>query len=73
MSLQNLNHLVDGNKETVMLFTEKSEKPVAIDFRTDQPFTLRSLQIFPARQPIQTNARLFVKENGGYRTVSMRI
>lgn len=50
MSLQNLNHLVDGNKETVMLFTEKSEKPVAIDFRTDQPFTLRSLQIFPARQ-----------------------
>ena len=70
MSLQNLNHLVDGNKETVMLFTEKSEKPVAIDFRTDQPFTLRSLQIFPARQPIQTNARLFVKENGGYRMLS---
>lgn len=31
MSLQNLNHLVDGNKETVMLFTEKSRKPVAID------------------------------------------
>ena len=70
MSLQNLNHLVDGNKETVMLFTEKSEKPVAIDFRTDQPFTLRSLQIFPARQPIQTNARLLVKENGGYRMLS---
>lgn len=53
-----------------MLFTEKSEKPVAIDFRTDQPFTLRSLQIFPARQPIQTNARLLVKENGGYRMLS---
>ena len=70
MSLQNLNHLVDGNKETVMLFTEKSEKLVAIDFRTDQPFTLRSLQIFPARQPIQTNARLLVKENGGYRMLS---
>lgn len=70
MSLQNLNHLVDGNKETVMLFTEKSEKPVAIDFRTDQPFTLRCLQIFPARQPIQTNARLLVKENGDYRILS---
>lgn len=53
-----------------MLFTEKSEKPDAIDFRTDQPFTLRSLQIFPARQPIQTNARLLVKENGGYRMLS---
>ena len=70
MSLQNLNSLIDGDKETAVLFTEKSEKPVAIDFRTDQPFTLRSLQIFPARQPIQTNARLLVKENGGYRMLS---
>ena len=68
--LQNLNSLIDGDKETAVLFTEKSEKPVAIDFRTDQPFTLRSLQIFPARQPIQTNARLLVKENGGYRMLS---
>ena len=39
MSLQNLNSLIDGDKETAVLFTEKSEKPVAIDFRTDQPFT----------------------------------
>ena len=70
MSLQNLNSLIDGDKETAVLFTEKSEKPVAIDFRTDQPFTLHSLQIFPARQPIQTNARLLVKENGGYRMLS---
>ena len=70
MSLQNLNRLIDGDKETVMLFTEKSEKPVAIDFKADEPFTLRSLQIFPARQPIQTNARLLVKENGDYRMLS---
>lgn len=70
MSLQNLNSLIDGDKETAVLFTEKSEKPVVIDFRTDQPFTLRSLQIFPARQPIQTNTRLLVKENGGYRMLS---
>lgn len=70
MSLQNLNRLIDGDKETVMLFTEKSEKPVAIDFKADEPFTLRSLQIFPARQPIQTNARLLVKENGDYRILS---
>lgn len=68
--LQNLNSLIDGDKETAMLFTEKSEKPVAIDFRTDEPFTLRSLQIFPACQPIQTNARLLVKENGAYRMLS---
>ena len=70
MSLQNLNRLIDGDKETVMLFTEKSEKSVAIDFKADEPFTLRSLQIFPARQPIQTNARLLVKENGDYRMLS---
>ena len=57
MSLQNLNSLIDGDKETAVLFTEKSEKPVAIDFRTDQPITLRRLHNFPARQPIQTNAR----------------
>ena len=31
MSLQNLNSLIDGDKETAVLFTEKSEKPVAID------------------------------------------
>lgn len=55
---------------TAVLFTEKSEKPVAIDFRADVPFTLRSLQIFPARQPIQANARLWVKENGAYRMLS---
>ena len=69
-SLQNLNHLVDGNKETAMLFTEKSDKPVAIDFKTDQPFTLRSLQIFPAHKSIQTHASLWVKENGAYRKLS---
>ena len=68
--LQNLNSLIDGDKETAVLFTEKSEKPVAIDFRADAPFTLRSLQIFPARQPIQANARLWVKENGAYRMLS---
>ena len=68
--LQNLNSLIDGDKETAVLFTEKSEKPVAIDFRADVPFTLRSLQIFPARQPIQANARLWVKENGAYRMLS---
>ena len=70
MPLQNLNSLIDGDKETAVLFTEKSEKPVAIDFRADVPFTLRSLQIFPARQPIQANARLWVKENGAYRMLS---
>lgn len=70
MPLQNLNSLIDGDKETAVLFTEKSEKPVAIDFRADAPFTLRSLQIFPARQPIQANARLWVKENGAYRMLS---
>lgn len=70
MSLQHPDRLIDGDKETAMLFTEKSEKPVAIDFKTDEPFTLRSVQIFPARQPIQTNARLLVKEDGDYRMLS---
>ncbi|WP_293669488.1 glycosyl hydrolase [uncultured Parabacteroides sp.] len=69
-ALQNLSGLLDGDKETALLFTEKNDQPVTIDFQADKPFTLRSLQIYPAHQPIQSMARLQVKENGVFRTMA---
>lgn len=69
-TMQNLSALMDGDKETALLFTEKSDKPVVIDFQSDQPFTLRSLQVYTAHHPIQSTARLQVKENNTYRTLA---
>lgn len=69
-ALQNLSGLLDGDKETALLFTEKNDQPVTIDFRADKPFTLRSFQIYPAHHPIQSTARLQVKENNSFRTIA---
>lgn len=69
-SSANPANLIDGDKETAMLFTEESQKPIIIDFKADKPFTLRSLHIFPAHQPMQSDARLLIKENDTYRVLS---
>lgn len=69
-ALQNLSGLLDGDKETALLFTEKNDQPVTIDFQADKPFTLRSFQIYPAHHPIQSTARLQVKENNSFRTIA---
>lgn len=70
-AMPGLSGLIDGDKATAWVVTEKDgQQPITLDFRTDRPFTLRSLQLYPVHQPIQSTARLQVKENGGYRTLS---
>lgn len=68
--LPDLNNLIDGDPNTEIIFAGKQDKPVIFDFQADKPFTLRSLKLYPARQPVMSKARLLVKENDRYETLA---
>ena len=69
-ALKDLNNLIDGNVETGLVFAENQEQPVQVDFRTDKPFTLRSLKLYPVHRAVRGKGRLLVKENNAYRTLA---
>lgn len=68
-AMDNLNNLLDNNRETEVIFSDKT-KDVTFDFVANEPFTLRSLKVFPAHRGINNPAKLQVKENNEYKTIA---
>lgn len=68
-AINNLNNLLDNNRETEVIFSDKT-KDVTFDFMAGEPFTLRSLKVFPAHRGINNPAKLQVKENNEYKTIA---
>lgn len=69
--IKNARNLVDGKPETEALFSDniKAGSSLTIDIEIDQPFTARSMLLYPAKAPFKADAELMVKEGGNYRTV----
>lgn len=61
--------LIDGNPQTEATLTGDKEGKVTLDFKTNHNFTLRSVKIVPADQPINIGAELQVKEGAGFTTL----
>ncbi|NDV93978.1 glycoside hydrolase family 2 [Dysgonomonas sp. 521] len=68
-SISGLNNLIDKNKNTELFFP-KGVKEFSLNFTINKPFTLRTLTIYPSHRPINSAAKLQVKENGDYKTIS---
>lgn len=66
-AIKNIAYLLDGNKESEISF---STKEVQLDFINPEPFILRSLKIYVSHKPINSTAKLQVKENGVYKTLA---
>lgn len=61
-------HLVDGDRETEVIFDGRPE--ITFDFAADTDIDLRNITVWPALRPIRASAELQVKETEGYRTVA---
>lgn len=69
-SLPNLSNLMDGKKETETVFSGLTGREITLDIQANKPFTLRSLQLFASAQPVNSPAKLQVKENNEYKTIA---
>lgn len=63
------SNLVDGNPNTVCTFPLEKDS-IIIDIKTVQPFSARSLIIYPAPKPFSTTVQLQILDNGMYKNVS---
>lgn len=70
--LRNVNNILDGSMDSEIVFesSAENEKEAAIDFRSDAPFTLRGIKIYPKHSHIDCRAKIQVKEGTGYRTLA---
>ncbi len=67
-SIKNLSLITDGNCETGINLPPENE--FIIDFDSHEPFTLRSLSIYPNKHPILATATLQLKEaDNSFRSV----
>jgi hypothetical protein len=64
-----LSNIADGNTNTLCTFPVNKDT-VTLDIKTSQPFTARSLVIYPASKPFSATVQLQMLENGMYKTVS---
>lgn len=68
-SVTNLNTITDGDKTTGIRFPTTGE--FSLIFKTEEPFTARSLSIQIAEKPLQTHALLSAKQaDGSYKTLA---
>lgn len=67
--IKNLSFITDGNQDTGINFPSQDE--FVIDFESEEPFTLRSLSVYPTKHPILVIATLQVKEaSGSFRSIN---
>ncbi len=66
---ESLANLVDADTNTAVSFP-MSEGPLTIDLSTAQPFTARSIVLYPAKKSFTADIELQAKEKGIYKTVS---
>ena len=57
------------NNETQQVCIFPSEKSLSISLEVTQPFTARTLTLYPAKTPFMAEAELQVYENGVYKTI----
>ncbi|WP_080904439.1 glycosyl hydrolase [Parabacteroides sp. Marseille-P3160] len=68
-SVKELLHLCDDDLATETVFPALKENKLTLDFESKDPFTLRSLKIYPTRVPIRANAKLQVKKDDNFETL----
>ncbi len=69
-NIKNLSVLFDGEKNTTINFPETDD--FILDFKSDKPFTARSISVTVAEQSMDKKAELQAKdENGFFKTVSV--
>ena len=62
--------MVDGDTSTVCLFSDAGgSDSVTVDMETVDPFTARSLLLYPARRPFAADVELQAMDGGAYRSV----
>jgi len=68
--LVNIEMLADGDTGTVCLFTRAgNSKEIIIDYMISEPFTARTLIIYPSKISFAADVELLIKESGNYRSV----
>jgi len=66
--VKNLSFITDGKPDTGINLPLENE--FVIDFESQEPFTLRSLSVYPTKHPILATANLQIKEaNGSFRSI----
>lgn len=68
-AIASLDNIIDGDRETEIRFPENAGE-VTIDFKANESIPLRSLKVYMTHVPINSPAKLQVKENGEYKTIS---
>lgn len=71
-SITNIQNILNESNSTDIILARANEggREVIIDFNINEPFTLRSLKIYVTHAPIDCPAKIQVKENDTYRTLS---
>ncbi|WP_422083594.1 glycosyl hydrolase [Ulvibacterium sp.] len=67
-SIKNANQLIDRDTTTVAGFS-KSVENYQIDFVADEPLTVRSLRIVPAKDEIKIACEVFANTDGTYKSI----
>ena len=66
--IESIGNMIDNNKQT-MTFLPKGRKAIAIDIKTTDLFTARSLTLYPASKTLRADIALQVKEGNDFRTI----
>ena len=71
-NVNNIKQVLDSKNNSDIVFASQSEngKEVSIDFKSNNPFTLRSVKIYAAHTPINCPARIQAKVNNEYQTLA---
>lgn len=67
-TIESIGNMIDNNKQT-MTFFPKGRRAVAIDIKTTELFTARSLTLYPADKTFRADITLQVKEGNDFHTI----
>ncbi|WP_029906779.1 glycosyl hydrolase [Prevotella sp. 10(H)] len=68
-NISGVNNIIDGDKNTEITFPE-NVKEVTFNFTANEPLTLRNLKIYITHNRFHSPAKLEVKKDGAYTTLS---
>jgi len=69
-SIRSAYRLFDGDTSTVAFFTADSRE-YTIEIKSDKSITARSIQLFPGKERIKANCKLFTMIEGEYKPVKL--